>query len=94
MVGRETQPFAIGMNGPEPSRGLDEFGPNPALRQAFMRVLAAGQGKILDNGEVRPMDVKVGDKVLFGQYGGTVVKVNGEELMMMREEDIMGVIEA
>lgn len=56
-------------------------------------ILAAGHGKILESGDVRPMDVKVGDTVLFGQYSGTVVKVDGEELMMMREEDIMGVIE-
>ena len=56
-------------------------------------ILAAGHGKILENGDVRPMDVKVGDTVLFGQYSGTAVKVDGEELIMMREEDIMGVIE-
>ncbi len=56
-------------------------------------VLAAGHGKILENGSVRPMDVKVGDKILFGQYGGTAVKVDGEELLMMREEDIQAVIE-
>ncbi len=56
-------------------------------------VLAAGNGRILENGDVRPMDVKVGDTVLFGQYSGTAVKVDGEELLMMREEDIMGVIE-
>ncbi|MDH5785933.1 MAG: co-chaperone GroES [Chromatiales bacterium] len=57
-------------------------------------ILAVGKGKILENGNVRPMEIKVGDKVMFGQYGGTTVKVNGEELLMMREEDIMGVIEA
>ena len=57
-------------------------------------VLAIGKGRILESGDVRPMDVKVGDKVLFGQYAGTTVKVNGEELLMMREEDIMGVVEA
>jgi len=56
-------------------------------------ILAAGNGKILESGDVRPMDVKVGDTVLFGQYSGTAVKVEGEELLMMREEDIMGVIE-
>jgi chaperonin GroES len=56
-------------------------------------VLAVGKGKILENGEVRPMDVKVGDKVMFGQYSGSAIKVDGEELLMMREEDIMGVIE-
>jgi chaperonin GroES len=57
-------------------------------------ILAAGHGRILESGDVRPMDVKAGDKVLFGQYSGTAVKVEGEELLMMREEDIMGVIEA
>lgn len=56
-------------------------------------VVAAGKGKILENGDVRPLDVKVGDKVLFGKYSGTEVKVNGEDLLVMREEDIMAVIE-
>ncbi len=56
-------------------------------------VLAVGKGKILENGDVRPMDVKVGDKVLFGKYAGTEVKVEGQEVLVMREEDIMGVIE-
>jgi chaperonin GroES len=56
-------------------------------------VIAVGHGKILENGEVRPLDVKVGDTVLFGKYSGTEVKVNGEEVLVMREEDIMGVIE-
>ena len=56
-------------------------------------IVAAGKGKILENGEVRPLDVKVGDKVLFGKYSGTEVKVGNEELLVMREEDIMGVVE-
>jgi len=56
-------------------------------------VLAVGNGKILDDGKVRPMAVKVGDKVLFGKYAGQAVKVEGEELLVMREEDIMGVVE-
>lgn len=56
-------------------------------------VIAVGNGKILDNGETRALDVKVGDKVLFGKYSGTEVKLDGEELLVMREEDIMGVIE-
>jgi chaperonin GroES len=55
--------------------------------------VAVGKGKILENGEVRPLDVKVGDSVLFGKYSGTEVKVNGEELLVMREEDIMAIIE-
>ena len=56
-------------------------------------VLAVGNGKVLDSGESRPLDVKVGDRVLFGKYSGTEVKIDGEELLVMREDDIMGVIE-
>jgi len=56
-------------------------------------VIAAGNGKILENGEVRALDVKVGDKVLFGKYSGTEVKVDGEELIVMREDDIVAVVE-
>ena len=55
-------------------------------------VLAVGNGKILENGERRPLDVKVGDRVIFGKYAGQTVKVDGDELMVMREEDIMGVV--
>ena len=57
-------------------------------------VIAVGNGKILESGSVRPLEVKVGDKVLFGKYSGQTVKVQGEELLVMREEDIMGVVEA
>jgi len=57
-------------------------------------VLAAGHGKRTEGGEVIAMDVKVGDTVLFGKYSGTEVKVEGEDLLVMREEDIMAVIEA
>jgi len=56
-------------------------------------VIAVGKGKILENGTVRPLDVKVGDKVYFGKYAGTEIKVDNEELLMMREEDIMGIVE-
>lgn len=56
-------------------------------------VLAVGNGKLLKNGERLPLEVKVGDKVLFGKYSGQTVKVDGEELMVMREEDIMGILE-
>ena len=56
-------------------------------------VIAVGKGKILENGEVRALDLKVGDKILFGKYAGTEVKVEGEELLVMREDDVMGVIE-
>lgn len=55
-------------------------------------VLAVGKGKILENGSVRPLDVKVGDRILFGKYSGNEVKVGGEELLVMREEDIMAVV--
>ena len=55
-------------------------------------VMAAGNGKILENGEVRPMDVKVGDTVLFGKYSGTEVKIEGEEYVILREDDVLGVI--
>ena len=57
-------------------------------------IIAVGNGRVLDNGEVRALDVKVGDTVLFGKYAGTAVKINGEEVMVMVESDIMGVIEA
>src|SRR5215813_11543463 len=57
------------------------------------KVVAVGKGKILENGEIRALDVKVGDNILFGKYSGTEVKVDGEELLVMREEDVMAVIE-
>jgi len=57
------------------------------------KVVAVGKGKILDSGEVRALDVKVGDNVLFGKYSGTEVKVDGEELLMMKEDDVFAVIE-
>ena len=56
-------------------------------------VIAVGNGKITDSGELRALDVKVGDKVLFGKYSGTEIKMDGEELVVMREDDIMAVIE-
>jgi chaperonin GroES len=56
-------------------------------------VVAVGNGKILDNGEVRPLDIKVGDRILFGKYAGTEVKVSGEEYLIMREDDVVGIIE-
>ena len=57
------------------------------------KVIAVGKGKILEDGNVRPLDVKVGDKILFGKYSGTEVKVDGEDLLVMREEDVMAIIE-
>ena len=58
------------------------------------KVIAIGKGKRLESGDVVALDVKVGDTVLFGKYSGTEVKVDGDELLVMREEDIMGVLEA
>src|SRR6202007_2363491 len=58
------------------------------------KIIAVGKGKILEDGQVRPLDVKVGDKILFGKYSGTEVKLDGEELLVMREEDCMAVIES
>jgi len=55
-------------------------------------ILAVGKGKPLDNGDTRALDVKVGDKVLFGKYAGTGVKVEGEELLVMREDDILAIL--
>ena len=56
-------------------------------------VEAVGNGKLLDDGNVRKLDVNVGDKVLFGKYAGQAVKVDGDELLVMKEEDVMGIIE-
>ena len=56
-------------------------------------VIAVGNGKITENGDVRPLDVKAGDKVIFGQYAGNTVKVDGEELLIMSESEIYGVLE-
>ncbi|NBC23508.1 MULTISPECIES: co-chaperone GroES [Lentisalinibacter] len=56
-------------------------------------VIAVGKGKILENGEVRALDLKAGDKVLFGKYSGTEVKVEGEDYLVMKEDDVMAVIE-
>ena len=57
------------------------------------KVIAVGKGRILEDGKVRPLDLKAGDKVLFGKYSGTEVKVDGEELLVMKEDDIMAVID-
>jgi len=57
------------------------------------KVVAVGKGKVMEDGKVLPLDVKVGDKVLFSKYGGTEVKIDGEEYLIMREDDILGIIE-
>jgi chaperonin GroES len=65
---------------------------NAAEKPDQGEVLAVGTGKILEDGKTRPLDVKVGDRILFGKYSGTTVKMDGDELLVMREDDIMGVI--
>ena len=57
------------------------------------KIIAVGKGKVNDDGKVTPPDVKVGDTILFGKYSGSEVKLNGEEHLIMREEDILGVVE-
>jgi chaperonin GroES len=57
------------------------------------KVIAAGNGKVQEDGKVRPLDVKAGDRVLFSKYAGTEIKIEGEEHLIMREDDILGVIE-
>jgi len=57
------------------------------------KVIAVGKGKVLEDGKIHPPDVKAGDRVLFGKYSGTEVKIDGEEHLIMREDDILGVIE-
>jgi len=63
-----------------------------AEKPSECEVLAVGNGKPLDNGQVRTLEVKVGDKVLFGKYSGTEVKIDGEQFIVMREEDILGIL--
>ena len=57
------------------------------------KVMAVGKGRVNDEGKITPLDVKTGDKVLFGKYSGSEIKVDGDELLIMREEDILGVVE-
>jgi chaperonin GroES len=57
------------------------------------KVLAVGNGRVLEDGSVRKLDIKVGDRVLFGKYGGTEVTIDGEELLILREDDVLGVVE-
>ena len=57
------------------------------------KVIAVGKGKVNDDGKITPLDVKVGDKILFGKYSGSEIKIDGEEHLIMREEDILGVVE-
>ena len=69
--------------------------PDSAAEKADQgEVMAIGNGRILEDGKLRPLDIKVGDTILFGKYSGQTVRVKGDELLVMREEDIMGVVEA
>lgn len=65
---------------------------NAAEKPDQGEVIAVGNGKILEDGKVRPLDVKVGDRILFGKYSGSTVKMDGEEYLVMREDDIMGIV--
>ena len=56
-------------------------------------VLAVGPGKQLDNGKVSPMDIKIGDRVIYSKYGGTEIKLNGDEVVVLRQDDVLGVVE-
>jgi len=68
--------------------------PDSATEKPSMgEVLAAGNGKVTDSGDIRALDVKVGDKVYFGKYSGTEIKVDGEELLIMREDDIIAIVD-
>ena len=60
----------------------------------YGKIVAVGKGRILENGHVRPCDLKVGDKVLLGKYSGTEIRVEGKDMLVMREEDVMGVMES
>ncbi len=62
-------------------------------KPTFGKVIAVGKGKILKNGETRTLDVKVGDRVLFGKYGGTEVKVDNQEVVVLREDDVMAIVD-
>ena len=62
-------------------------------KPTFGKVIAVGKGKILENGETRTLDVKVGDRVLFGKYSGTEVKVDNQDVVVMREDDVMAIVD-
>jgi len=65
---------------------------NAAEKPDQGEVIAVGKGKILEDGKLRPLDVKAGDRILFGKYSGSTVKIEGTEYLVMREDDIMGII--
>ena len=68
--------------------------PDSAKEKPIMgQVLAVGNGKLLDGGKVRPMDIKAGDKILFGKYSGTELKIDGEDRLVLKEDEVLGVVE-
>ena len=62
------------------------------LPKGVMSSVSCGQGRVAEDGKVRPLDVKKGDRVLFGKYAGTEIKIDGSDFLMMREEDILGIL--
>ena len=58
------------------------------------RVVSVGKGRVREDGTIQPLDLKAGDKILFGKYSGTEIKIDGQELLIMREDDVLGVVEA
>jgi chaperonin GroES len=62
-------------------------------KPTFGKVIAIGNGKVLENGQIRTLDVKVGDRVLFGKYSGTEVKVDNQDIVVMREDDVMAIVD-
>jgi len=80
------------MNEEEKSKGGIIIPDTAKEKPAQGEIIAVGQGRVGEDGKVRPLDVKKGDKVLFGKYAGTEIKIDGDEFLMMREEDILGVI--
>ena len=78
----------------EPTKGNVVIIPDTAQQKPMQgRVVATGEGKLLDDGKLRALSVKIGDLVLIGKYAGTEVKINGKEYVVLREDDIMGVVE-
>jgi chaperonin GroES len=81
------------LEGEEKSKGGIIIPDTAKEKPAEGKVLSVGKGKVLENGEVKPLDIKEGDRILFSKYSGTEVKIGGEEYLIMREDDILGVIE-
>ena len=80
-------------NGVEKTKGGIIIPDTAKEKSEHGKIVAVGKGKANDDGKVMPLDVKVGDKILFGKYSGSEIKIDGEEHLIMREEDILGVVE-